>query len=140
MAISSSATSGATTWGAIRACVSWTTASSGRCWTPATTATGGSLPRTDAIVSDSSKRERVLGLIPAKGGSTRLTKQNIRQLGDRSLLAWTAEAGRTSGVIDRLVVSTEDEEVAAAAQANGLAVTFMRPHAHARDPAGLGPR
>ncbi|HEY9548027.1 MAG TPA: acylneuraminate cytidylyltransferase family protein [Kiloniellaceae bacterium] len=88
-------------------------------------------------MSDSSKRERVLGLIPAKGGSTRLTKKNIRQLGDRSLLAWTAEAARTSGVIDRLVVSTEDEEVAAAARAIGLEVPFMRPQALARDPAGV---
>src|SRR3546814_12497682 len=67
----------------------------------------------------------------------RLTKKNIRQLGDRSLLAWTAEAARTSGVIDRLVVSTEDEEVAAAARAIGLEVPFMRPQALARDPAGV---
>ncbi len=83
------------------------------------------------------KQERVLGLIPAKGGSTRLAKKNIRQLAGRSLLDWTAEAARASGVIDRLVVSTEDEEVAQAARDLGLDVPFMRPQELARDPAGV---
>ena len=83
------------------------------------------------------KQEKVLGLIPAKGGSTRLAKKNIRQLAGRSLLAWTAEAARASGVIDRLIVSTEDDEVAAAAREIGLEVPFMRPPELARDPAGV---
>lgn len=83
------------------------------------------------------KQERVLGLIPAKGGSTRLTKKNIRPLAGRSLLAWTAEAARASGVIDRLVVSTEDAEVAETARRLGIDVPFMRPQELARDPAGV---
>lgn len=83
------------------------------------------------------KQEKVLGLIPAKGGSTRLAKKNIRPLAGRSLLAWTAEAARASGVIDRLVVSTEDQEVAAAARKLGVDVPFMRPLELARDPAGV---
>ena len=83
------------------------------------------------------KHERVLGLIPAKGGSTRLAKKNIRPLAGRSLLAWTADAARASGVIDRLIVSTEDEEVAAAARALGIEVPFLRPLELARDPAGV---
>ncbi len=81
--------------------------------------------------------ERVLGLIPAKGGSTRLAKKNIRPLAGRSLLAWTAEAARASGVIDRLIVSTEDDEVAETARAIGLEVPFLRPPELARDPAGV---
>ncbi|MGF1631588.1 MAG: cytidylyltransferase domain-containing protein [Kiloniellaceae bacterium] len=81
--------------------------------------------------------ERILGLIPAKGGSTRLAKKNIRQLAGRSLLAWSAEAVRASGVVERIVVSTEDEEVAQAARDLGLEVPFMRPLELARDPAGV---
>ena len=81
--------------------------------------------------------ERVLGLIPAKGGSTRLTKKNIRALAGRSLLAWTAEAARGSAVMDRIIVSTEDDEVAAEARSLGLEVPFMRPPELARDPAGV---
>lgn len=85
----------------------------------------------------SPRQEKVLGLIPAKGGSTRLAKKNIRSLAGRSLLAWTAEAARASGVIDRLIVSTEDEEVAAAARDLELDVPFLRPLELARDPAGV---
>lgn len=81
--------------------------------------------------------EKVLGLIPAKGGSTRLAKKNIRELAGLSLLAWTAEAARASGVLGRIVVSTEDNEVAEAARALGLDVPFMRPPELARDPAGV---
>ena len=88
-------------------------------------------------MSTARKQERVLGLIPAKGGSTRLAKKNIRPLAGRSLLAWTADAARASGVIDRLVVSTEDEEVAEAARALGIDVPFRRPLELARDPAGV---
>ena len=49
----------------------------------------------------------VLGLIPAKGGSTRLARKNIVQLGGKPLLAWAAEAARESGVIDRLIVTPD---------------------------------
>lgn len=78
-----------------------------------------------------------LGLIPAKGGSTRLAKKNMRLLGDKPLLAWAAEAARESGVVDRLVLSTEDKDVAEIARAWHIDVPFMRPAALARDPAGV---
>lgn len=88
-------------------------------------------------MSSARKQERILGLIPAKGGSTRLAKKNIRQLAGRSLLGWTAEAARASGIIDRLIVSTEDDDVAQAARDLGIEVPFMRPQELARDPAGV---
>jgi CMP-N-acetylneuraminic acid synthetase len=79
----------------------------------------------------------VLGLIPAKRGSTRLPEKNIRPLGGKPLLGWTVEAARASGVIDRLIVSTEDELVAQIARACGAEVPFIRPAELARDPAGV---
>lgn len=78
-----------------------------------------------------------LGLIPAKGSSTRLSRKNIRNLGDKPLLAWAAEAARESGVVDRLILSTEDSEVARIAEGYGIEVPFLRPRALARDPAGV---
>lgn len=82
-------------------------------------------------------QERVLGLIPAKGGSVRLAKKNIRELAGKSLLQWTAEAARSSETLDRIVVSTEDDEIAEKALELGLEVPFKRPMNLARDPAGV---
>lgn len=79
----------------------------------------------------------ILGLIPAKRGSTRLPEKNIRPLGGKPMLCWTVQAARASGVIDRLVVSTEDEKVARVARDCGAEVPFMRPPELARDPAGV---
>jgi CMP-N-acetylneuraminic acid synthetase len=81
--------------------------------------------------------ERVLALVPAKGGSTRFPLKNIARLAGRTLLEWTAEAARHSGVADRLAVSTDDVRVAEAAAEAGLEVPFMRPPELARDPAGV---
>ncbi|NIA69027.1 acylneuraminate cytidylyltransferase family protein [Pelagibius litoralis] len=80
-------------------------------------------------------KNSTLGFIPAKGGSTRLARKNVRNLGGKSLIAWAAEAAWDSGVIDRLVLSTEDEAIADQARALGIDVPFMRPPELARDPA-----
>ncbi|MGD1875919.1 MAG: cytidylyltransferase domain-containing protein [Kiloniellaceae bacterium] len=82
-------------------------------------------------------RSSILGLIPAKGGSTRLAMKNVRELGGKPLIAWAAEAARASGVIDRMILSTENDVVAATARKLGIEVPFMRPEALARDPAGV---
>lgn len=76
---------------------------------------------------------RVVGLVPARGGSKSLPGKNLRELAGRPLIAYTAEAARASGVFDRLVLSTDDEEIAAAGRAAGLEVPFMRPAEFAAD-------
>jgi CMP-N-acetylneuraminic acid synthetase len=81
--------------------------------------------------------QRVLGLIPAKGASTRLPRKNVRPLGGRPLIEWTIEAARQASLFDRVVVSTEDAEVAALARAAGAEVPFERPRDLAVDPAGV---
>ena len=77
---------------------------------------------------------RILGVVPAKGASTRLARKNIRALGGKPLLGWVADAARDIGRFDRLIVSTEDEEVAGIAEECGLEVPFMRPPELAVDP------
>lgn len=79
----------------------------------------------------------VLGLIPAKAGSTRLPQKNILDLGGKPLIAWAIEAAQKSGVIDRLVLSTESQEVADIARQYGADVPFIRPEKLAKDPAGV---
>jgi CMP-N,N'-diacetyllegionaminic acid synthase len=69
----------------------------------------------------------VLGLVPARGGSKGLPGKNVRPLAGRPLVGYAADAARGSGVIDRLVLSTDSEEIAAAGRAAGLEVPFMRP-------------
>ena len=80
---------------------------------------------------------RVLGLIPAKGASTRLPRKNLRLLGGRPLIDWTIAAAKEAGIFDRLVVSTEDAEIAGHARAAGAEVPFERPGDLAVDPAGV---
>ncbi len=80
---------------------------------------------------------RVLGLIPAKAGSIRLPRKNIRQLAGMSLLERAILSTRKSGLCDRISVSTEDAEVARIAQSCEIEVPFMRPPHLAKDPAGV---
>jgi CMP-N,N'-diacetyllegionaminic acid synthase len=70
---------------------------------------------------------RTLGLIPARGGSKGLPGKNIRPLAGKPLLAWTIDAARASGVIDRLVISTDDDGIAAVAREHGCEAPFLRP-------------
>lgn len=78
---------------------------------------------------------RILGLVPARGGSKGVPRKNIRPLGGKPLLHWTLDTARKAGGLDRLIVSTEDEEIAAVALAGGAEVPFLRPAALANDTA-----
>lgn len=76
---------------------------------------------------------KILGLIPARGGSKGIPRKNIRPIAGRPLIAWTIEAARMSERLDRLVVSTDDEEIAAVAREHGAETPFLRPAELARD-------
>jgi CMP-N-acetylneuraminic acid synthetase len=70
---------------------------------------------------------RVLGLVPARGGSKGVPRKNIKPLGGKPLLAWTAEAALGSKQLARVVLTTDDEEIAEVGRAVGLDVPFLRP-------------
>lgn len=76
---------------------------------------------------------RVLGLIPARGGSKALPGKNIKPLCGRSLVQRAADTARASGVLDRVILSTDDEAIAAHGQSAGLTIPFLRPAAFATD-------
>src|SRR5690606_27447692 len=80
-------------------------------------------------------RDRVLGLIPARGGSRRLPGKNLMDLHGRSLLQRAIDAGLQAEGIDRLIVSTDDAAIAGAARVGGAEVPFLRPAELATDEA-----
>lgn len=73
--------------------------------------------------------EQPLAIIPARGGSKRIPKKNIHPFRARPLLAWTVEAALESGCFSRVVVSTDDEEIARVAREWGAEVPFLRQRA-----------
>ena len=75
----------------------------------------------------------VLGIIPARGGSKGIPNKNIHPVAGRPLLAWTLAAARTARCLDRVVVSTDSDAIAAVARELGADVPFMRPSELARD-------
>ena len=75
----------------------------------------------------------VLALIPARGGSKSIPRKNIQPLAGHPLIAYSIAAGLAAETITRVVVSTDDEEIAAIARAYGAETPFLRPAEHAQD-------
>lgn len=82
---------------------------------------------------------RVLGVVPARMGSKGIPGKNLRLLGGRPLLAYTAAAAADSGVLDRVILTTDSEEIAEQGRALSLEVPFLRPHELARDDTPMQP-
>lgn len=76
---------------------------------------------------------KVLGIITARGGSKGVPGKNLKMLAGRPLLAYTVEAARASRSLDRVILSTEDDAIAAAGRALGCEVPFIRPAELSRD-------
>lgn len=68
-----------------------------------------------------------VAVIPARGGSKRITRKNIREFCGKPMIAWSIEAAKASLLFDRIIVSTDDEEIADGARRWGAEVPFMRP-------------
>ncbi len=75
----------------------------------------------------------VLGLIPARGGSKAINKKNIAHLAGKPLLAYTCEAALSSLRLSRVVLNTDDPEIADVGRAWGVDTPFMRPADLAKD-------
>ena len=79
------------------------------------------------------KNSKILGIIPARGGSKGVPRKNLRLLAGRPLIAWTIEAAKGSSLLDRVILSSEDDEIMETARRHGLEVPFKRPPELARD-------
>ncbi|WP_333830338.1 pseudaminic acid cytidylyltransferase [Pararhodobacter sp.] len=78
-------------------------------------------------------------VIPARGGSKRIPRKNIAAFHGRPMIGWSIAAALASGVFARVVVSTDDDEIAGIARAEGAEVPFLRPEALADDHTATAP-
>ena len=77
--------------------------------------------------------EFMLAIIPARGGSKGVQKKNIRLLGGKPLIQWTIEAAMHATSIDRVILSTDDDEIAEVCKPLEVEIPFMRPKELAQD-------
>ena len=77
-----------------------------------------------------------VAVIPARGGSKRIPRKNIREFAGKPMIAYSIDCALQSGVFNRIIVSTDDEEIAAVAQQHGAEVPFRRPRELADDHTG----
>lgn len=68
-----------------------------------------------------------VAIIPARGGSKRIPRKNIKAFHGKPMIAYSIEAAIASGCFDKVIVSTDDAEIAAVAEAHGAYVPFLRP-------------
>lgn len=80
-----------------------------------------------------------VAIIPARGGSKRIPRKNIRLFAGRPMICWSIDAARASGCFERIIVSTDDEEIAEVARGAGAEVPFFRPPELADDRAETVP-
>lgn len=80
-----------------------------------------------------------LAVIPARGGSKRIPRKNVKPFCGKPIIAWSIEAALGSGCFDKVTVSTDDEEIAAVARQCGAEVPFMRPAELSDDHTGTIP-
>jgi len=81
------------------------------------------------------KQNRIIAIIPARGGSKGLPGKNIKPLLGKPLIAWTIEQAKKSKYIDKLIVSTDYPEIAEISKTYGAEVPFLRPAEYASDDA-----
>lgn len=80
-----------------------------------------------------------LAIIPARGGSKRIPRKNIKYFCGKPMIAWSIEAARLSGCFDRIIISTDDAEIAEVARAHGAEAPFVRPPELSDDHSGTIP-
>lgn len=85
------------------------------------------------------KGRNVLALITARGGSKGIPRKNLRPLAGRSLIDWSIQAARQSRYVDRLIISSDDDEIIEKARRQGCEAPFVRPAHLARDDTGSMP-
>lgn len=78
-----------------------------------------------------------IGIIPARGGSKRIPRKNVKPFAGKPMVAWVIETALQSALFDRLIVSTDDQDIADVAAEHGAEVPFMRPAELSDDHTGI---
>lgn len=79
------------------------------------------------------KEFQLIALIPARGGSKGIPGKNIKELNGKPLIAYTIEAAKKCSIVKRIIVSTDNSEIASIAKKYGAEVPFIRPSEFAKD-------
>ena len=69
---------------------------------------------------------KMIAIIPARGGSTRVPYKNIMDFNGKPMIAYTIDAAKESGLFEHIIVSTDDEKIAEVAKNCGAEVPFLR--------------
>ncbi|MFV1467692.1 pseudaminic acid cytidylyltransferase [Idiomarina sp. HB] len=80
-----------------------------------------------------------IAVIPARGGSKRIPRKNLKEFCGKPMIAWAIEAAKASGCFDDIIVSTDDDEISTIAQAYGASAPFKRPGNLSDDYTGTTP-
>lgn len=72
------------------------------------------------------RKEKIVAIIPARGGSKRIPRKNVKEFCGRPILSYSIDAAKDSGLFDEIMVSTDDKEIAAIAATYGANVPFFR--------------
>lgn len=75
----------------------------------------------------------IVAIIPARGGSKRIPRKNLKPFAGQPVIAWSIRAAQRAGVFDRILVTTDDDEIATVAEEHGAEVPFRRPADLAND-------
>lgn len=78
-----------------------------------------------------------IAIIPARGGSKRIHKKNIKHFNGRPIIAYSIDVARNSGLFEEVMVSTDDEEIADISRSLGAKIPFLRSKPNADDYATL---
>ena len=78
-------------------------------------------------------KTKILGLIPARGGSKGILKKNLYPFNNKPLIEWTIESARNSNILDEIIVSTDDDSIANFSKRLGVNVPFLRDKKLAED-------
>lgn len=82
------------------------------------------------------KTKKSIAVIPARGGSKRIPRKNIKEFCGKPIIAYSIEAALQGGLFDRVIVSTDDQEISEVAKSYGAEIPFMRPPELSDDYAG----
>ena len=69
----------------------------------------------------------IIAVIPARGGSKRIPRKNIKEFCGKPIIAWSIDAAIKTNLFDKVIVSTDDEEIADVSRLYGATVPFLRP-------------
>lgn len=86
-----------------------------------------------------SDKGSTVAIIPARGGSKRIPKKNVRPFAGKPMISYPIRAALDAGIFDRILVSTDSDEIAAVAAAHGAEVPFRRPATLSEDHTGTAP-